>query len=252
MPLFTILTLFPDALEPYLACGVLGNARQKGLLDIRLIDFRDWTRNRHRAVDDRPYGGGPGMLLKPEPIVECVEWVEDNFGPHEKFALCPSGRPFRQPVAAELAALERCLLLCGRYEGFDQRIFELLDFHRLSIGDFVLAGGELPALCVLEAAARLLPGVLGNERSALEDSFDHRDTDGSGGGLDHPHYTRPRSFRNKHVPDVLLGGDHGAIERWRAIQARELTQNRQTDCGSAPPAPSGGSEPAAETERKNA
>ncbi|MFT5051000.1 MAG: tRNA (guanine37-N1)-methyltransferase [Chlamydiales bacterium] len=252
MPLFTILTLFPEALEPYLACGVLGNARQRGLVDIRLVDFRDWSRNRHRTVDDRPYGGGPGMLLKPEPIVECVEWVEENFGPHEKFALCPSGRPFEQSVASEIGALERCLLLCGRYEGFDQRIFEVLDFQLLSIGDFVLAGGELPALCVLEAAARLLPGVLGNERSALEDSFDHRDPDGDARALDHPHYTRPRVFRSNPVPDVLLGGDHGAIKRWRATRARELTLERQTNRGSAPTVLRDSTGPAAETERKNA
>jgi len=251
LPLFTILTLFPDAMEPYLACGILGNARQKGLVDVRLVDFRDWSRDRHRTVDDRPFGGGPGMVLTPEPIVECVEWVEEKYGPHAKFALCPTGKPFRQSIAAEIGALERCLLLCGRYEGFDQRIFDVLDFQLLSIGDFVLAGGELPALCVLEAAVRLLPGALGNERSALEDSFEPG-SDGEEGGLDHPHYTRPRAFRGKSVPDVLLGGDHGAIETWRAERARERTRERMIDRGPTPLPPASTGESTPETERTNA
>ncbi len=250
MPLFTILTLFPEALAPYLASGILGQARDRAGLDVRLVDFRDWTRDRHRTVDDRPFGGGPGMVLKPEPIIEAVEWIEQNWGRHRKFALCPTGRPFRQPVAAELAqhawSGESILLLCGRYEGFDERIFEVCDFESLSIGDFVLAGGELPALCVLEACARLLPGVLGDERSALQDSFQRSEPASAEaidseegkedlppqrdlGPLDHPHYTRPRVFRGREVPKVLLSGDHASIDAWRAQQALKRTIQRRPE-----------------------
>ena len=143
MPLFAILTLFPEALEPYTRESILGIAQDKGRAEILLIDFRDFARNRHRSVDDRPFGGGPGMVLRPEPIVECVEWLEARHGVFRKFALCPSGRPFRQPLAEELASEERILLLCGRYEGFDDRIRQELDLEPLSVGDYVLAGGEL-------------------------------------------------------------------------------------------------------------
>ncbi len=223
MPLFTILTLFPEALEPYLATGILAIAREKGLCEVQLVDFRDWTRDRHRTVDDRPFGGGPGMVLKPEPIVECVEWVEKRWGEHRKFALCPAGKPFRQETAEQFADLDSVMLICGRYEGFDQRIFELLPIEPLSVGDYVLAGGELPALSVLEASVRLLPGALGDERSALEDSFREN------GGLDHPHFTRPRNYRDLEVPEVLLSGDHQAIERWRSEQARQRTETRRPD-----------------------
>ena len=227
MPLFTILTLFPDALELYLEVGVLGIAREKGLAEVRLVDFRDWTRDRHRTVDDRPFGGGPGMVLKPEPVTECLEWVEDRWGPHRRIALCPAGRLFRQADAERLSRDERVLLLCGRYEGFDQRIFEELSLEPVSIGDFVLAGGELPALCLVEAAVRLLPGVLGDERSADLDSFQGE------GGLDHPHYTRPRLFRGREVPEVLLSGDHARIAEWREREARARTRRWRPDLESA-------------------
>lgn len=223
MPLFAILTLFPEALEPYAGSSILGSARERGLIDLRLIDFRDFARDRHRTVDDRPFGGGPGMVLKPEPIADCIEWLEARHGSFRKLALCPSGTPFRQAHAEELAQSERILLLAGRYEGFDARIFELFDFEEFSIGDFVLAGGELPALCIAEAVARLVPDVLGDERSAVEDSFT------GGGGLDHPHYTRPRAFRGHEVPDVLLSGDHEAIERWRADAAHARTRARRPE-----------------------
>lgn len=223
MPLFTILTLFPDALEPYLQVGVLGNAIERGIAEVRLVDFRDWSRDRHRTVDDRPFGGGPGMVLKPEPVVECVEWLEERFGAHRRLALCPAGRPFVQSDAAALAREERTLLLCGRYEGFDERIFDELALEPISIGDFVLAGGELPALCVVEATVRLLPGTLGDERSAALDSFQAH------GGLDHPHYTRPRSFRGREVPEVLFSGDHQRIEAWRRERASERTRSRRPD-----------------------
>lgn len=248
MPLFAILTLFPEAIEAYLDASILGIARAKGAAEVRLVDFRDFARDRHRTVDDRPYGGGPGMVLRPEPVVECVEWLESEHGAFRKLMLCPAGRPFLQRDAHELAEEERVLLLCGRYEGFDERIAEVLDFERVSVGDFVLAGGELPALCVLEAAARLLPGVLGDERSAIQESFQARPgpsaptagDEGSGAiQLDHPHYTRPRVFRGRAVPEVLLSGDHASIEHWRRSQALRRTASARPDLlepqGSSPP-----------------
>ncbi len=239
--LFSILTLFPDAIEAYLDVGVLGIARTRGLVQTRVVDFRDFTRDRHRTVDDRPFGGGPGMVLKPEPIVEAVEWLEARYGKHRRIALTPDGTTMTQGFVESLAAAssdgpsdgpshgrshpngrEPILLLCGRYEGFDERALELLDFERLSIGDYVLAGGELGALVLVEAAARLVPGVLGDDRSAVEDSY----ATANGGALDHPHFTRPRTYRGRSVPDVLLGGDHGAIDRWRAEESKKRTQKK--------------------------
>jgi tRNA (guanine37-N1)-methyltransferase len=221
--LFAILTLFPEAVEAYTRASILGLAQAKGIVRIQLIDFRDFTRDRHRTVDDRPFGGGPGMVLKPGPIVECVEWLERRHGTFHKIVLCPTGEPFRQPRAEALACAERILLLCGRYEGFDARILSQLDFEELSVGDYVLAGGELAALSVTEAVARLIPGVLGDERSAQEDSF-HAD-----GGLDFPHFTRPRVYRGQEVPDVLLSGDHAAIARWREREAQRKTTLRRPE-----------------------
>jgi tRNA (guanine37-N1)-methyltransferase len=230
LTLFAILTLFPEALEPYVRESILGIARSKGLAEILLVDFRDFARDRHRSVDDRPFGGGPGMVLRPEPVVDCVEWLEHEHGSFRKLALCPSGRTFEQRFAEELAQEERILLLAGRYEGFDERIREELDIEDVSIGDFVLAGGELPALSVVEAVTRLLPGVLGDERSAEQDSFGAA-AFGSPGGriLDCPHYTRPRVFRGHAVPEVLLSGDHGAIEAWRREAARKRTEERRPE-----------------------
>lgn len=240
MPLFTILTLFPEAVESYLEIGVLGIARSKGLVETRVVDFRDFARDRHRTVDDRPFGGGPGMVLKPEPIVEAVEWIEARFGPHRRLAACPGGVRFDQALAAELSAAPRTLVLCGRYEGFDERIFEHLSLEPVSIGDFVLAGGELAALCIVEAAARLVPGALGDDRSAELESF----TPSASGGLDHPHYTRPRTFRGSSVPEVLLNGDHSAIDAWRRQRARERTRARRPDL--ADPRARSGTDPRAE------
>lgn len=221
--LFTILTLFPEALESYLDSSILGIAQAKGLVKVQLVDFRDFTRDRHRTVDDRPFGGGPGMVLKPEPIIDAVEWLERADGPYRKIMLTPTGLPFRQETAAGMLKNDRVLLLCGRYEGFDERIRHELEWEELSIGDFVLAGGELPALCMLEAVARLVPGVLGDERSNQEESFQEGDV------LDHPHYTRPRNFRGRSVPDVLLQGDHQKIVQWRRKKAEERTRERRAD-----------------------
>ncbi len=257
MPFFAILSLFPEAIEPYLGASILGSARERGLLRTQVIDFRDFTRDRHRTVDDRPFGGGPGMLLRAEPIAECIEWLEARHGAFRRIALCPSGRVFRQTYAAELAAdlvhTPRVLLLAGRYEGFDERVLEAFDFERISLGDFVLAGGELPALCVVEAVARLLPGVLGHEESARQDSFatgskspDVESGAGENGAgaepgpagrpesvtesvLDTPHYTRPRTWRGREAPAVLLSGNHGQIERWRTAAALERTRERRPD-----------------------
>lgn len=225
-PLFTILTLFPEALQPYLEAGIVGLAHRRGLVDLSLVDFRDFARDRHRTVDDRPFGGGPGMVLRPEPIVECVEWLERRDGAYRKLLLCPGGRRFDQSGAAELAQESRVLLLCGRYEGFDERIAELCGFEPLSIGDYVLAGGEIASLAVTEACVRLLPGALGDERSAAEDSFSGSS---SGEALDHPHYTRPRDFRGLTVPEVLLEGDHARIARWRERMALERTRKWRPD-----------------------
>lgn len=224
MPLFAILTLFPEAIEPYLDASILGLARERGLVEVLSIDFRDFTRTRHRTVDDRPFGGGPGMVLRPEPIAEAVEWLEARHGAFRKLAMCPGGRPFRQTQAEELVREERILILAGRYEGFDERVRHELGFELVSIGDFVLSGGELPALCVVEAVTRLVPGALGDEESALHDSF-------AGGGalLDHPHYTRPRVWRGKEVPEILLSGDHAAIERWRRDAASARTREVRPD-----------------------
>ncbi len=223
MRLFAILTLFPEALEAYTRTSILGRAQERGLTEIRLLDIRDFTRDRHRTVDDRPFGGGPGMVLKPEPVVECVEWCENRWGPFRKFLLSPGGETFRQSTAERLVDEERLLFLCGRYEGVDERIRSVLDFEELSVGDFVLSGGELGALLVTEAIVRLVPGALGDARSAEEDSF----TDG--GGLDFPAFTRPRVFRGHAVPEVLMSGNHEEIERWRRSAALSRTRELRPD-----------------------
>jgi tRNA (guanine37-N1)-methyltransferase len=221
--LFAILTLFPDAVEPYLGASILGIAQEKGLVRYQCVNFRDFARDRHRTVDDRPFGGGPGMVLRPEPIAACVEWLEREHGTFRKLALCPAGKPFRQSMAEELSTNERVLLLCGRYEGYDQRLLDELGFETVSLGDYVLSGGELGALAITEAAVRLIPGVLGDDRSANEDSFHE------GGGLDHPHFTRPRNWRGREVPKVLFSGNHESIREWRAKEARQRTRERRPD-----------------------
>ncbi len=229
-----ILTLFPEALRPYLDESILGIAQAQGKLRLDLVDFRNYALDPHRTVDDRPFGGGPGMVLKPEPIFAAIEDVEQAHGPFHKILLCPRGRTFDQTRARELSREPKLLFVCGRYEGFDERIRDGLgagpgSFEELSLGDFVLAGGELPALVVLEAAVRLIPGVLGCAESAASESFE-------GEWLDHPQYTRPREFRGMAVPDVLLSGDHAAVARWRAEQARVLTaRKRAAERLEAPP-----------------
>ena len=218
-----LLTLFPGAVEGYLRASILGRAQAARKLSVRVLDFRQFAGDKHRTVDDRPFGGGPGMVLKPEPIFQAVEWVEGRFGPCRKILLTPAGEPFVQAHAEELSREERLLLLCGRYEGFDERIRLGMDWLELSLGDFVLSGGEIPALAVIDAMARLIPGVLGDDQSAVEESF------GPTRLLDHPHYTRPAEFQGMKVPEVLLSGNHGAVARWRHEQARKRTEERRPD-----------------------
>ncbi len=225
-----ILTLFPEAIRPYLDESILGIAQAQGNLRVDLVDFRNYTLDPHRTVDDRPFGGGPGMVLKPEPIFAAVEDLERAHGPFHKVLLCPRGRTFDQPKARELSRRERVLFLCGRYEGYDERIRQGFAWEEISLGNFVLAGGELAALVMLEAAVRTIPGVLGCAESAVLESFE-------GEWLDYPQYTRPRAFRGMAVPDVLMSGDHAAVARWRLEQAKLLTAHKIATSQAAAPAP---------------
>ncbi len=219
-----VLTLFPGLFGDFLGESILGRAIRDGLVDIRLWNLRDWAEGKHRQVDDRPFGGGPGMVLMAPPVVSAVEAVQGIAeGPGRLIALTPSGRPLTQAMVRILAAERRLVLLCGRYEGFDERIFEVLEPELVSIGDYVLSGGEVAAMVVIDAVARLIPGALGDAESALDESF------GPGGGLEYPHYTRPRDYRGRAVPDILLGGDHAAIDRWRRARAEARTIDRRGD-----------------------
>jgi tRNA (guanine37-N1)-methyltransferase len=217
-----VLTLFPAILRAALDESILGIAREKGALDVALWNPRDFTSDRHRTVDDRPYGGGPGMVMKPEPVVLCAEKAREERGPGRVIVLTPSGRTFTQEVAKEYAREEHLVLVCGRYEGIDQRAVEALAAEELSVGDFVLSGGEVAALAVVEAVVRLLPGVLGDEASTQEESFEE-------GLLEYPHFTRPPEFRGLRVPEVLLSGDHARIRAWRRAQAEERTRERERE-----------------------
>ncbi len=223
---FDIVTLFPAIFDGYLTQGLLDKAIRNELVKIKRHDLRDWARdNPHRQVDDRPFGGGPGMLLQVEPTVNCVEAIEAmDDRPARRILLTPQGKRLDQPTAEDLADSPRVLLLCGRYEGFDQRVVDILEPEELSIGDFVLNGGEVAAMVVIDAVVRLLPGVLGDENSSREDSFSRGNR-----LLEFPQYTRPRTFRGHEVPEVLLSGDHGRIAAWRADQVRLRTEQRRGD-----------------------
>lgn len=210
-----VLTLFPGLFAGFLGESIVGRALAKGLVDVRTWDMRDWAQGRHKQVDDRPFGGGPGMVLMAPPVVAAAEAVLEAAEPRgDLIVLSPQGTRFDQAKARELAARERFTLVCGRYEGFDERIIDILRPEQLSVGDFVLSGGEPAAMIVIDAVARLVPGVLGDAESAVDESF------GPDGGLEYPHYTRPREFRGLAVPEVLLGGDHAAIARWRRERRR--------------------------------
>ena len=216
-----VLTIFPGILEGPLRESLLGRAIEQGVLDVRVHDIRDFATDKHRQVDDEPYGGGPGMVMKPGPVFAAVESLGE--GHRRTILLAPAGRRLDQDLVRELAAHTWLVLICGRYEGVDERVVDGLPAEELSIGDYVLSGGEVPALVVLEAVARLVPGVIGREESHQQDSFGHP------GVLDHPHYTRPAEFRGMAVPETLLSGDHAAIERWRREAAREKTRRNRPD-----------------------
>lgn len=220
---FDIITIFPGMVERCLSEGVIGRARGRGVLEIVVHDLRDFTTDRHRTVDDVPFGGGPGMVLKPEPLFAAVEAVARDRGtPDAVLLMSPGGHPFAQADARRLAGLSHVVLICGRYEGVDQRVADHLATEDLSIGDYVLSGGELPALVVVDAVGRLVPGVVGDEQSVEADSF-------SRGLLDYPHYTRPAEFRGHTVPDVLVSGHHGEIRRWRRREAVRRTAARRPE-----------------------
>jgi tRNA (guanine37-N1)-methyltransferase len=218
-----VLTLFPAMFAGPLDESIIKRARQAGILDLRIHDLRDWTHDRHRTVDDSPYGGGPGMVLKPEPLFEAVEALRAGLGGKTKVILTsPSGRRFDQSVARELATEESLVFICGSYEGYDERVREHLVDDDLSIGDFVLTNGNLPAMVIIDTVARLLPGALGDDASSEDESFSH-------GLLEYPHYTRPAEFRGWTVPEILTSGNHAAVEKWRRAQAVRRTAERRPD-----------------------
>jgi tRNA (guanine37-N1)-methyltransferase len=257
---FDVLTLFPEMFSGYLSQSLLNLAIERRLVEVHLHDIRDWATGRHRVVDDRPYGGGPGMILKPEPVVECVEAVQvgcaaptcqhppaergaqqtqndsaESEGKNDKtrigkldpghlVMLTPQGRRLNQPIVEELAQYKRLLLLCGRYEGFDDRVRQVLQPDEISIGDYVLGGGEVAAMVVIDAVVRLVPGVLGHEQSPWDDSFS-----GDVRLLEGPQFTRPREYRGLTVPEVLLNGNHNEIEHWRREQSLQKTRERRAD-----------------------
>ncbi len=210
-----VLTLFPAVLDGYLSQSILSRAIAGGLVEIERWDIRDWAEGKHKQVDDRPFGGGPGMVLMAPPVVAATEAVREAAVPRGRLILLsPQGRRLDQTRALELASEPRLILLCGRYEGFDERIIEILEPELLSVGDFILSGGEVAAMVLIDAIVRLIPGVLGDAQSAIDESF------GPDGGLEYPQYTRPRDYRGRAVPEILLSGDHAAIARWRLENRR--------------------------------
>jgi tRNA (guanine37-N1)-methyltransferase len=220
---FDIVSIFPGMLRAPLAEGVVGRAISRGLIDVALHDLRDFTTDRHKVVDDMPFGGGPGMVMKPEPFFAAVEYIRSHRGEPGAIVLTsPDGDRFRHRDAARLAGLGRVVFLCGRYEGVDERVGAHLATEALSIGDYVLSGGELPALVMVDAIARLVPGVVGDDESVARDTF-------TSGLLDYPQYTRPAVFQGLEVPGVLLSGNHGAIARWRRQEALTRTLERRPD-----------------------
>ncbi len=226
-----VITLFPGLFEPFLSESMVGIALREGRASVSVHDLRQWTHDRHRTVDDAPYGGGPGMVMKPEPVVEAVEALAGPKGPERRarvVMLSPQGRPLRQDRLASLAEEAHLVLLCGRYEGIDQRAVELAVDEEISLGDYVLSGGEIPAMALIEGVVRLLPGVLGNPESTVSESFQ------GGGRLEGPQYTRPAEFRGLAVPEVLRSGDHAAVAAWRREQAAAFTRDRRPDLEAEP------------------
>ena len=221
---FDIITIFPEIFAGVLDCGILRRARQAGLADVRLVNLRDFTRDKHKSVDDRPYGGGEGMVFMPEPLFAAVEYCRgpERTAETRVILLTPQGKTWGQEMALELSGLRHVVLVCGRYEGVDQRVMDAMVDLEISIGDFILTGGEIPAMVILDSVIRLLPGALGNSDSALNESF-------STGLLDFPQYTRPAVFRGLAVPEVLLSGDHARIAQWRKERALERTLRRRPE-----------------------
>jgi tRNA (guanine37-N1)-methyltransferase len=225
-----VLTLFPEMFSGVFGTSILGKARDKGIVSLSTVNFRDFSGNKHNTVDDMPYGGGGGMVLKAEPIFGAVEHLlaqkEEPQSEGDRkpriILMCPQGTPFNQRIAQKLSSESHLIFICGHYEGYDERIREFLVTDELSVGDYVLTGGELPAMVVIDAVARLLPGVLGNDQSAITDSF-------SDGLLEYPHYTRPAEFRGWKVPDALLSGHHAEIEKWRRSESVKRTLERRPD-----------------------
>ncbi len=215
-----VVTIFPGMFREVFEFGIVRRAREAGRLTVQAHDLRSWTKDRHRSTDDAPYGGGPGMVMKVEPLVEAVEALAT--GAHRLVLLSPRGVPLDQSKIQELSEEEHLILVAGRYEGVDQRFVELTSAEEISIGDYVLSGGEIPAMVVIDAVARLLPGAISDPKSAEEDSF-------SRGVLDYPHYTRPAEFRGSRVPEVLLSGDHAAVREWRESRALEDTRSRRPE-----------------------
>lgn len=219
-----ILTLFPQMFESPFGASIIKRAREKNLLDINTINIRDFSQNKHHTVDDTPFGGGAGMVMGPEPLFECMDYLRTQREGHlgRVIMMCPQGEPFSQEYAKELAREQHLIILCGHYEGIDERVRENLVSDEISIGDYVLTGGELPAMVVVDAVARMIPGVLGEAASAEEDSFYN-------GLLEHPHYTKPREYRGLAVPDILLSGHHGNIRKWRRRQSLLRTLERRPE-----------------------
>lgn len=215
-----VLTLFPEMFQGPLDVSIVQRARSAGLLDLRLVNLRDYTHDRHKTVDDRPFGGGPGMVLKPEPLFEAVEALRGDAT--RVVLMSPAGRPFTQALARELSEQSHLLMICGSYEGVDERVRECLVHDEISIGDFVLTNGGLPAMMVIDAVTRLLPGALGDDASSQDESFSH-------GLLEYPHYTRPAEFRGMKVPEVLLSGHHAEIVKWRREQSLRRTAMKRPD-----------------------
>ncbi len=222
---FDVLTLFPEMFPGYLGQSLLHKAIERGLVEVHLHNVRDWTTDKHHSIDDRPFGGGPGMVIMAPPVVDCAEAVQQmDEIPSYPILLTPQGRTLTQRVAEELSNQRRIMLLCGRYEGFDQRVIDILQPEELSVGDFVLNGGEVAAMVLIDTLVRLIPGVLGDERSNQEDSFSRANR-----LLEFPQYTRPREYRGLEVPEVLLSGDHGRIANWRQEQTVKRTEQRRQD-----------------------
>ena len=217
-----VFTIFPEMLRPYLSESILGRAIEKGLLEVELIDIRPYSENKHKNTDDYPFGGGAGMVMLAQPIVDAIEQnTPPGANPHRIY-LSPRGRTLNQQIVEELAKEEELYLLCGHYEGVDQRALDLVIDEEVSIGDYVLTGGELGAMVIIDAVSRLIPGVLGSEESSVDESF-------SSGLLEYPQYTRPREFRGMQVPEVLLNGNHAHINRWRRNESLRLTKERRPD-----------------------